>query len=179
MESDWVKKGFTLVELLVVMAIVGLISTLAISSFRSSQIKGRDVQRKSNLRETANALEAYFSDYGRYPAASNGLIVACLPPSGTIPIPCTWGVGDFTDSKATVYIKRVPKDPVSGARQYVYRVSTLGDKYQLYAALENTDDNAYDTGISGLGLNCGASSTTYICNYAVASGSTTTTETLL
>ena len=61
------KKGFTLIELLVVIAILGLLATVGLSSFRTSQLKGRDSKRKSNLSQIQKALEMYYNDYGQYP----------------------------------------------------------------------------------------------------------------
>jgi prepilin-type N-terminal cleavage/methylation domain-containing protein len=57
------RQGFTLVELLVVIAIIGTLVTIALVSFRSSQAKGRDAQRKSDLKQVSSALELYYSDY--------------------------------------------------------------------------------------------------------------------
>jgi len=62
-----INKGFTLVELLVVMAILGVLVTLIGTAFRTAQARGRDVQRKSDLKQIANALELFFNDYGFYP----------------------------------------------------------------------------------------------------------------
>ena len=58
------KTGFTLVELLVVISIISTLVTMAVVSFRSSQFRARDVQRKSDLRQYQNALELYANDNG-------------------------------------------------------------------------------------------------------------------
>ena len=57
-----VKKGFTLVELLIVMAIISILATLIVGGFRSSQMRGRDGARKSDLKQISNALELFYSD---------------------------------------------------------------------------------------------------------------------
>jgi type II secretion system protein G len=87
------KNGFTLMELLVVIAILGLLATIGLASFRSSQIKGRDVQRKSDLNQIQKALEMYYNDYGFYP---DSLIA---------------GGESWEDEKGTLYMKEVPADP--------------------------------------------------------------------
>ena len=134
------RKGFTLIELLVVIVIIGILATVGLASFNSSQMKGRDSKRKSDLKEVAAALELYYSDNGEYPSSNNGQIAAC--PSNTKPgTPCVWGSSEFTDGK-TIYMKEVPDDPRSSS--YFYRTVILNSvdrqAFQLYAHLENSED---------------------------------------
>jgi general secretion pathway protein G len=168
--------GFTLVELLVVMAILGILVTIVGSTFRNSQARGRDAQRKSDLRQIASALELYYSDYDRYPDSSGGLIVGC---SGN---QCAWGIGEFTDSK-TVYMRVMTKDPKSNLNYYYRVVDSQNQKYQLFAHLENTEDQDCMAGAgnepdclnpSGVpaDANCGA----LMCNFAITSTNTTPVE---
>ncbi|MCX6704946.1 MAG: prepilin-type N-terminal cleavage/methylation domain-containing protein, partial [Candidatus Woesebacteria bacterium] len=72
--------GFTLVELLVVIAVLGVLVTIGLTSFTSAQMRGRDTQRKSDLKEVSSSLEIYYNDYGRYPSASGGQILGCPIP---------------------------------------------------------------------------------------------------
>lgn len=134
------KKGFTLIELLVVMAILGILATVSIANFRTSQAKGRDASRKSDIHQIRSALEAYVNDHGGYPASSgDGKIVACG--CDLNPVQCDWGVKDFNefcDENKTVYMKEVPADPLA-TQNYCY-VSPDGTSYQIYAILENTND---------------------------------------
>jgi general secretion pathway protein G len=143
------KSGFTLVELLVVISILGVLATIALTAFRSAQARGRDSERKSNLKQISSALELYYSDYGKYP--------------DTLP----WGQ-EFTDGK-TIYFKIVPEDPSEGM-SYYYRVVDSGtnQKFQLFAYLENTQDPDLITTSYG---NCGKT-----CNFAITSPNTTPSE---
>jgi general secretion pathway protein G len=171
-------KGFTLVELLVVMAILGILVTLVAGGFRTAQMRGRDSKRKSDLKEIANALEVFYSDHNKYPDASGEQIEACPynPSEGSED--CTWGLKEFTDGK-TVYFKIMPKDPVS-SQNYVYRVQLIADnannqKYQLFARLENPEDQ------NCLGGDCANSPVTHscgghTCNFAVTSANTSPTD---
>jgi len=145
------KKAFTLIELLVVIAILGILATVGLTSFRTAQMRGRDAQRKSDLKQMSNAVELYYQDYKRYPLAS-ALVAG----------------SEFTDGK-TSYFKKVPADPGSG--QYVYRVSATGNKYQLLARLENTRDKNI---IAGITVSCGSQT----CNFAITSPNATATEVL-
>jgi len=145
------KRGFTLIELLVVVAILGILAAIGLTGFRTAQMRGRDAQRKSDLKQMSNAVELYYQDYKRYPAT--------LPAGGD----------EFKDTHGTIYLKVMPRDPGSGI--YVYRVSSSGNKYQLFALLENTEDKNL---IAGLTLSCGGAN----CNFAITSPNTTAAETL-
>ena len=171
------RKGFTLVELLVVMAIMAILATLIVGGFRSSQARGRDAQRKSDLKQVANALEIFFSDYGKYPPASGTQVAACSYNPGTgAGTACVWGSGTLTDSKTT-YMRTLSKDPVS-AQNYVYRVSTNQSQFQLFAYLENPEDKnciGGDCANPGITVTCGG---TYVCNFGITSTNTAPTDTL-
>lgn len=137
------KKGFTLVELLVVMAILGILAAITLANFTTSQAKGRDAQRKSDLRQISNALEAYYTDHGSYPVGVAGKIMACgcATQNPCVYRACSWGGTsnrEFLDGNNTVYMKEIPNDPVS-PRQYYY-VSTDGKSYGLYSSFENPND---------------------------------------
>lgn len=171
------KNAFTLVELLVVMAIIGVLVTLVAASFRSAQLRGRDAQRKSDLRNTMNSLELFFSDYGRYPASDgNGGIAGCpYDPTTGMGQPCSWGLESFTDGKTT-YFKVLPQDPATN-QTYYYRVidSPTNQKVQLFARLENSKDPDCIDGncVNPTTYLCGTSAT---CNFSITSPNTTPTE---
>lgn len=126
------EKGFTLIEILVVMTIMGILASVGLANFRSSQIKARDVKRKSDLSEVQRGLEMYYNDYGAYPAENQGKIKV----SGDVLV---WGSDSMEDSKGTIYINILPNDP-TGNPEYCYSVSDTGSYYKLYAKLENDLD---------------------------------------
>ncbi len=66
------RRGFTIVELLVVVAIIAILSAVAIASLVSSRAKGRDARRMADLNEVKNALDLYYDSYLTYPATGVG-----------------------------------------------------------------------------------------------------------
>ena len=60
--------GFTLVELLVVISIIGILSSFAVVSLNSARQKARDALRKGDIAQLRTALEMYYDDYLSYPA---------------------------------------------------------------------------------------------------------------
>lgn len=160
---DLRKFGFTLVELLVVMAIIGILAALVVGNFRNTQIKGRDAQRKSDLKQLASAMELYFNDYGRYPPASAGNLLGCPAPTGS----CSWGSGNFTDGQ-TIYMRTLPDDP-SGSWDYYYQVSTDQQRFRIFTKLENTQDPDI---VSLSSPFCGSTA----CNFGIASANSNLTE---
>ncbi|HUD02706.1 MAG TPA: prepilin-type N-terminal cleavage/methylation domain-containing protein, partial [Candidatus Paceibacterota bacterium] len=61
------KKGFTLIELMVVIAIIGILASIIMVSLSSAQSKGRDAKRVADIRTIQLALEEYYNDNGNYP----------------------------------------------------------------------------------------------------------------
>jgi type II secretion system protein G len=170
--------GFTLVELLVAITILGVLATVGLSTFTSAQARGRDTQRKSDLKQIVTALELYYSDHETYPASNSGKIAGCPSTTSTA---CVWGgsPSEFTDTK-TSYFKNLPKDPFSNYNYYYRTVSVNAAVvgFQLYARLENPKD------IDCLGGNCGSPPAlpggfvcgAYACNFAITSPNVTPTQ---
>lgn len=162
------KSGFTLVELLIVIVIIGILASIGLGSFNTAQMKSRDSKRKTNLQQIANALEIYYNDKGKYPASNvAGSIMGCG--AGAI-LECSWGVDPFSNTTTnTIYMTKLPSDP-SEDQYYYYRTAASNSKYQLYTHLENTQDKDIIT-ITLPSLNCGTA--TDVCNYGISSGNTT------
>lgn len=61
-------KGFTIVELLIVIVVIGILATLVIVTFTGIQQKARDSQRQTDINAIDSHLEAYFASNGNYPS---------------------------------------------------------------------------------------------------------------
>ncbi|MBI2103908.1 type II secretion system protein [Candidatus Woesebacteria bacterium] len=139
------KSGFTLIELLVVISLLGILATLLIANLSSARQRGRDVQRKSDLRNIATAMRLYYNDYGVYPASSvGGEILGCgAGGTGT----CAWGTA--WDADNVNYMSTLPADPLS-TQSYSYQQVSL-DSFRLLTCLENASD---EDGKPEVGIDC-------------------------
>jgi type II secretion system protein G len=119
--------GFTLLELLIVISIIGILVTVATASYSSSQQKARNSRRMSDVKNIQNALEQYYSDNdATYPAESGGQ--ASL---STTYMPAGW-----------------PSDPKPG-RVYEYTTNATFDSYFACAQMEGSNGNATSDDGSG------------------------------
>jgi prepilin-type N-terminal cleavage/methylation domain-containing protein len=64
-------KGFTIVELLIVIVVIGILATLVIVTFRGIQQKARDSQRQTDVTAISNAVEEFYAKYNYFPTLAD------------------------------------------------------------------------------------------------------------
>ena len=149
------KKSFTLIELMIVIAILAILAALISGNFITSLKKGRDAKRKSDFEQIKNALEMFYEDKKHYPSS--------LQFGGKL---CE----NTCASGEKVYMQLVPKDPLTTGN-YQYQSDANGTYFRLFSCIENVNDtssNVSQTGYSGGPANCGTG-VCAICKYTVSS----------
>ena len=127
--------GFTLIEMLVVVSLIGILTTLVTANLNSARERARDTQRKSDLRNLETALRLYYQDYQVFPGnGSNGEIAGCESGGTSV---CTWGESWSADSNT--YMAKMSKEPLPD-QSYKYTVLEAGENYTLDSCLENKSD---------------------------------------
>ena len=94
------EKGFTLIELMIVIAIIGILAAIAIPQFAAYRVRSYNASTQSQVRNIATALEAYFVDYTTYtidPTVLEGDYGYTADPDVTITI-AAGGTTSITDS---------------------------------------------------------------------------------
>ena len=104
------RNGFTLIEVMVVIVILGVLAALVVPRVLSRPDEARAVAAKQDIATIAQALKLYRLDNQRYPTAEQGLAALTAKPE-LAPVPPNWKPGG--------YIERLPKDP--WGNPYVYR----------------------------------------------------------
>lgn len=98
------EEGFTLLELLVVLTIIGILLAIAVSSYLGFRGRAADSTAKANIRATLPSVEAYYSDNSTYAGMSVTTLKASYD-SGIAP-----GVSIYGASTATAYCLVATKD---------------------------------------------------------------------
>jgi len=129
-------RGFTLVELLIVMGILGVLTALMIANISSGRERARDAARKADFGNVRTALRIYYNDYQEYPADSGGNIMGCGV--GGV-LQCTWAGGSF-EADGNSYMKKLPGNP-SGT-EYSYTQNPDGEGFLLQVELESKGDES-------------------------------------
>jgi len=70
------KKGFTLVEILIVMTIIGILLSIVIPQYQNSIIKAKEAVLKENLFQIRDSISKYYKDKNKYPVSLEDLVIA-------------------------------------------------------------------------------------------------------
>ena len=83
-------QGFTLIELMIVVSIIGILATIAVPSYQSSLVKARETVLRQDLFTLREVLDHHRADQGKYPPSLEGLV-------------------------STGYLRALPRDPFTNS----------------------------------------------------------------
>ena len=102
--------GFTLIEVLVVVAILGILAAIVVPRIMDRPDEAKRVAAKADVAAIVQVLKLYRLDNGFYPSTDQGLSALVQRPASN-PVPANWKQGGYLD--------RLPKDPWGGDYQYL------------------------------------------------------------
>lgn len=130
------QKGFTIVEMIIVVVIIGILAAITIVSYTSVQQKARDATRTSDITEVQKALEKYRAANGMYPSVGADNTGYALTTLGTALVP--------------QYLRSIPTAPSGTAYQYV-RGAPSSDAYGIRIDYESRTDCHRGVNNNGVG----------------------------
>lgn len=112
------EKGFTLVELMIVVSIVGILATIAAPSYQSSLIRAKETVLRQDLFTLRELLDHHRADQGKYPPSLDGLVSAG-------------------------YLRAIPKDPFTNSSSSWQEITepTEGGIFEVYSGSDLVGTN--------------------------------------
>jgi general secretion pathway protein G len=135
-------RGFSLIELMVVIVIIGLLVSIIAPRFMDAPGKAKQVKAKATIEALESSLKMYKLDNGSYPTTEQGLTALVQQPANTGP---TWKKGGYLEKG------QVPKDPWNN--EYIYLSPGLHGDFDIITygldgipggEEENADINNWD-----------------------------------
>lgn len=109
-------RGFTLLEMMVVVMIIGLLASVVVPNILANKNRANQKKAVTDIVALESALDMYYMDYNHYPTQSDGLQSLVQPSTG---------------SNMGGYIRRVPKDP--WGREYHYQVPGTHSQVDIFS----------------------------------------------
>ncbi len=109
----WKTNGFTLLELMIVLAIMGVLVSIAQPSLKISIVRAREAVLREDLFEMREAIDQYYADNDKYPPTLQDLI--------------------NQQEKTNSYLREIPKDPFTGASDWI-TVASEGEDSGVFDA---------------------------------------------
>lgn len=136
------QRGFTLIEIMVVVVIIGVLGAIVVPQFMSRPDQAKVTAARIDIQAITTSLEMYRLDNFSYPSTQQGLEALVKYPQGA-PVPRNWN--------AQGYLKSIPVDPWGTPYQYLNPgVHSADGSYDLYSlgadGLPGGEGNAADIG---------------------------------
>ena len=122
------KKGFTLLELMIVIAIIGILATMAQPMFKTAtSLRSKEAALKEDLFNLRNVLDQYYADNGKYPDSLDDLV-------------------------AKGYMRSIPSDPITGSKDWrpVYFTSDDSSSGEASGGICDVHSGSDKTGLNGI-----------------------------
>lgn len=135
--------GFTIIEMLVVVAIIGILSTLSIMALNGRQVDARDVKRLADLDTIQKALALYYTANGSYPPIQQayGYSTGGYNWNGTAVAPTLFSLKYYLGPYLAAGL--LPTDPSPDTSYRYYYSSNPGDSYQSYGMMMRPETTKY------------------------------------
>lgn len=124
-------KGFTLVELLITLAIIGILSSIIMVSLQGQRLRARDAKRRMDFDALKKSLELYYTSNNHYPDHGSHI---CIEADATF------------QSELEDYISYIPEDPIYPQNRmgtsscYYYMSINSGRDFKIRAIFESTEE---------------------------------------
>ena len=131
------QSGFTIVELLIVIVIIGILAAITIVAYNGIQQRARDSARTSDIAGVQKALELYRADNGIYPSVGTDNV--------------GYNLSDLSTALVPKYINSIPNDPVATFTNYQYvRGAATSGSYGIRISYETR--TACHRGVGNAGI---------------------------
>lgn len=137
------RKGFTLMELLIVIIVIAVLAAIALPRFINSGLRSKESSLKADLKLYRSAIQTFSNDTGAYPANLNDLAVTTAPASGLDSAGASKSI--VASSWKGPYIDQIQSDPVSSNTFTYSATSPTVGKVTSSATGNSTDGSAYSS----------------------------------
>lgn len=149
-------RGFTLIELMTVIAIIGVLAGIVVVSLGSAKASSRDAKRIADIKVIQSALSLYYNDNSKYPSYTSAATQLTT----------------LTSALKPNYLGGIPQDPTGVSYKYVgYTSNASGNctvsppvRYHLAAVLETNDSNNKNLNEDADYTNNSATTGLYVCS---------------